>query len=290
MSNTTPRATSIRLFLADGTSDGIRIVEKSNWTGVAVVASRSQLGEALRRDELGRPGVYVLIGLGNSGEPMLYIGEADVLRKRLKTHASKKDFWTRFIAFASSNEGLSKAHVRYIESRLIELAMAAKQWEVANTAVPAKPPLSEADRADAEWFLAEMLVIYPILGIDAFEAAANELAPDPQDELRLCERGAEGRGREVSDGFVVSAGSRARASEVPTIHDYMKKIRRRLIKSKVLVPEGDHLVFSQDYRFSSPSTASGVLVGGTSNGRRAWKNKAGETLKTIQDRQAQDAD
>lgn len=41
--------------------------------------------------------------------------------------------------------------------------------------------------------------------------------------------------------------------------------------------------FTQDFRFSSPSTAAGVLVGGASNGRIAWKNANGKTLKAIQD-------
>jgi Domain of unknown function (DUF4357) len=51
--------------------------------------------------------------------------------------------------------------------------------------------------------------------------------------------------------------------------------------------EGEHLIFTQDYRFSSPSTAAGVLVGGASNGRRAWKNQSGQTLKKLQDMRAQ---
>lgn len=36
------RPTSIRIFLADGTPEGVRVISKSNWTGQAVVASRSR--------------------------------------------------------------------------------------------------------------------------------------------------------------------------------------------------------------------------------------------------------
>jgi hypothetical protein len=131
-----PRPTSIKLFLADGSPDGIRIVEKSNWTGRAVVASRAQLSEALQRDELARPGVYVLTGSDDSGSPRLYVGEADVLGERLRNHASRKDFWIRFIAFTSTDENLNKAHVRYLESKLIALAKAANQWQLENSAIP----------------------------------------------------------------------------------------------------------------------------------------------------------
>jgi hypothetical protein len=278
-----PRPTSIKIFLADGTPDGIRLVEKSNWTGRAVVASRAQLSEALLRDELGRPGVYVLTGSDDGGTPRLYVGEADVLGERLRNHASRKDFWTRFIAFTSTDENLNKAHVRYLESKLIALAKAANQWQLENTANPGEPPLSEPDRADADWFLDEMLVIYPILGVDAFEAASAEApAPDAAADLSLAQRGAEGRGRETKDGFVVLAGSRARATEVPSIHAYLHDLRRQLIDRGVLAVDGKHLLFTQDFRFGSPSTAAGVLVGGAANGRKAWRSSDGRMLKEIQ--------
>lgn len=280
------RPTSIRIFLADGSPDGIRIVEKSNWTGRAVVASRTQLPDALKRDELSRPGVYVLAGTGDDGESRLYIGEADVLGDRLRSHASKKDFWTWFVAFTAADENLNKAHVRYLECRLLILARTANQWTVENAAAPNEPPLSEADRADADWFLDEMLVIYPILGIDAFEIAASEPAlPGGADELVLDQRGGHGRGRETKDGFVVLAGSRARASEVTSAKPWLTDLRRKLTDRGVLIAEDGSLRFTQDYRFTSPSAAAAVLVGGNANGRKAWKTSDGRTLREVQEAQ-----
>ena len=277
--------TSIRIFLSDGKPDGIRVVDKANWTGRAVVASRAQLAEALReRQELTRPGVYVLAGTDDDGASRLYIGEADDLASRLRSHAATKDFWTWFVAFTSNDESLNKALIRCLESKLIGLARSANQWEVDNGTAPSEPPLSEADRADAEWFLTEMLLIYPILGIDAFDKAAEETsAPDEGADLRLNERGAQGQGRETRDGFVVFEGSRARISENPSIHAHQADLRRQLIERGVLVTDGDALSFTQDYRFNSPTMAAAVLVGGNANGRTSWKTADGKTLKTIQE-------
>jgi len=289
MSTPEPRPTSIRIFLADGIPEGLRIVEKSNWTGRAVVASRSQLDRAMAREELTHPGIYVLTGQSDEGLPRLYVGEADILSDRLRHHAVNKEFWTRLVAFTSTNEGLNKAHVRYLESRLVGLAKDANQWELENGTQPASPPLSEADRADAEWFLAEMLVIFPLLGIDAFEMAANQARSHTRPkthelpELYLRERGADAKGREVAEGFVVLKDSRARSTEVGSIQEYMRDMRRQLLERGVLVEEGDSLVFTQDFRFTSPSNAAGVLVGGSANGRLAWKDKSGRTLKALQE-------
>ena len=281
------RPTSIRIFLADGTPDGVRIIDKSNWTGRAVVASRTQLSDALQRGELTRPGVYVLAGMGDDGESRLYIGEADALGQRLRWHARETDFWTWFVAFTSTDESLNKAYIRYLEARLITLARTANQWTVENTASPNEPPMSEADAADSEWFLNEMLLIYPILGIDAFEIAASEPAPPgAADDLVLDQRGGQGRGRETKDGFVVLAGSRARASEIASAQAWLTDLRSKLTQRGVLVEDAGTLLFTQDYRFTSPSAAAAVLVGGNANGRKIWRDGEGRTLRDIQDARA----
>lgn len=288
MSQPVIRPTSIRIFLAQGRPDGLRIIDKSNWTGRAIVAGRADADAAFQREELARPGVYVLTGSDDDGTPQLYIGEADVLCDRLRQHVARKDFWTRFVAFTSANEGLNKASVRYLEARLIGLARTANQWQLENGTTPETPPLSEADCADAEWYLAEMRQIFPLLGIDAFEDAAEQARAVPETadtpDLFLNARGADGRGREVGDGFIVFKGSKARLTEVPSIQRQTLEQRRDLHERAVLVEAGDHLVFTQDYRFTSPSAAASVLVGGPANGRENWKDRAGTTLKELQSR------
>ena len=105
----------------------------------------------------------------------------------------------------------------------------------------------------------------------------------------LAQSGAEGKGREIKDGFVVLAGSRARAAETKAIHNYLHELRKQLLDKGVLVPDGDHLLFTQDFRFASPSTAAGVLTGRAANGRTAWKTSEGKTLKAIQSELAEAA-
>lgn len=93
----------------------------------------------------------------------------------------------------------------------------------------------------------------------------------------------------MADGFVVLKGSRARGKEVESIHDFLSELRKQLLERGVLIAEGGGLVFTQDFRFSSPSTATGVLVGGKANGRLAWKDQRGITLKALQQARAEGA-
>jgi hypothetical protein len=101
MTSTARHGFTIRIFLADGTSEGLRIVEKSNWTGLGVVCPRSQFTHAKLRDEFGKAGVYVLRGPSESGDlPTVYIREGDPARPRLEQHFAKKDFWTSLVVDA----------------------------------------------------------------------------------------------------------------------------------------------------------------------------------------------
>jgi hypothetical protein len=58
----TAKPFSLRIFIADGDPDGLRLVERSNWIGKAVVFPRSLLPTIKKRDEFNQTGVYLLLG------------------------------------------------------------------------------------------------------------------------------------------------------------------------------------------------------------------------------------
>lgn len=277
-----PLGTSIRIFLASGGADGVWVVEKSNWTGKALMAPRTRFQDLRARADLDGPGVYLLVGPAESGvyPHRIYIGETDDLPGRLDSHNRSKDFWNRAIVFTSKDANLNKAHIRHIEGRLIALARAANRAEIDNGNVGSTPPLSEADTAEAEAFLAEMLLIYPVLGVHSFEKAEDQ--PSRTVELLLKGLNAEARGSETAEGFVVFEGSLARASHTPSNHPHVVRLREDLVRSGHLVAEGDQLRFTDDYVFDSPSTAAAVVLGRSANGRTEWKTPEGVSLKELQ--------
>jgi hypothetical protein len=276
------QAYSIKIFLPGGDPDGLRIIEKSNWSGSGMVVPRSLFAEAKLRREFARAGVYVLVGPPEeSGLPRVYIGEGDPIRSRVEQHASRKDFWTTCLAFTSKDENLNKAHVQYLEARLIAMATQAKRCTLDNGNTPQLPSFSEADTADAEGFLAEMMLCFPVVGLGVFSQAVVEQRREW--ELHLQAKGIEARGSETPQGFVVRSGSRAVKAEVPSCHAYLKELRGTLVGNGVLEASGDGYAFTQDYLFSSPSTAAGVVLGRSANGRIEWMTKDGRTLKAIQE-------
>ena len=277
-------AATIRIFLADGLPLGIRVVDKSNWTGRGTDFARADWARARLREDFRKPGVYILTGRTDDGVDRVYVGEADERRSRLHQHfigPGAKDFWTRAVAFTSKDENLNKAHVRYLEARLVGLALAAKRAKLENAATPSMPALSEYDRADAESFLDEMLLVLPLIAIDAFTPPNKAALTQPL--LYLKGRGITAEGRDTPEGFVVHEGSTAARSAVDSLHEYVRAQRSVLMQNGVLMEVGATYRLTQDYTFNSPSTAAAVMLGRTSNGRIDWKDATGTTLKAIQE-------
>lgn len=274
---------TIKLFLPRGDAKSLRTAEISNWTGKAIAAPRTELDDLLARDELDKAGVYILIGSDPvTNAPRAYIGEAEIIRDRLRQHRTK-EFWVSAIVFVSKDENLTKAHVRYLEARLLTEAAQVKRFTLEqNQAGGAKLP--ESEREDMEVFLARIRQLLPVLGSDILVPIAQSSAEDQPGGVLFCRiKGAEARGQRTADGFVVFHGSTAVLEERPSTEKYPHVVaqRRQLIAGGMLVEEAGFLVFSQDVEFSSPSAAAVVVRGGSSNGLTAWKTKAGKSLKQL---------
>jgi hypothetical protein len=255
---------TIRLFLVDATPQGLRTAEVGNWTGLALVCPRTDLSKLARRDEVRRAGVYILVGPSETigSRLKVYVGEADDVWARLQSHAGK-DFWTWVVLFVSKDLNLTKAHVRWLEAKLVQEVKTAKRAEVENGVEPGGGHLPEADAADMETFLDNIRLLLPVLGIDVLAA---DLHGSGARGLTL-ELEWDGAAAEciVRDGqFVVKKGSTARAKEVDSLGDGYRALRVRLKHVGVLQPGDDDdglLLFTSDYAFDSPSAAAAVAGG-----------------------------
>ena len=209
---------SIRMFLPSGTPDGVKVVEKSNWVGRAIAGPRSRFGELRKRSEFAKTGVYVLTGQPDpDGLPTVYIGEGDPVSERLINHYKAKDFWTTAVFFINNgkDDHLNKAHVQYLEARLVSLAKDVKRCVLDNANAPQRPALSEMDTADMEVFLEQMLQIFGVLGINVFQKAASAAQSTSLLHIQAGDGLTDATGYEVDGGFVVRAGPTSRIEPGP---------------------------------------------------------------------------
>jgi hypothetical protein len=280
-----PSAT-IKIFLVHGDPKRLRTAEISNWTGKAVAGPRSEFDSVIAREESKNSGVYFLTGTDpETGKNSLYVGEAESIRDRVKGHLDK-DFWNHITFFTSKDENLTKAHIRYLEGRLIEQARQAGRADVKNSQ-GSGARLPESDREEMEIFLEKVHQLLPVLGVEALIPPSIIAAASSELETLSCDiKGLKATGHLTPNGFIVIGGSQAVLTERPSSQKYPWPVnmRQRLKDEGTLANKTDHLLFTKDAEFSSPSAAAAVIHGGHANGLTVWKNKDGKTLKELESR------
>jgi hypothetical protein len=275
---------TIKIFLVQGDPKRLRTAELSNWTGKAVAGPRSEFDGLIGREESDKSGVYFLTGHDpESGKSAIYIGEAENIRERIKAHL-EKDFWNQLVYFISKDENLTKAHIRYLEGKLIDQARKAGRALVVN-GQNSGAKLPESDREDMEVFLEKINQLLPVLGIELLVMPTGKAKTDTEREVLFCEiKGLKAIGHLTPNGFLVLKDSQAVLNERASTQRYPwpLNMRQKLKEDGVLSVHEDFLKFTRDEEFSSPSAAAAVIHGGHANGLIAWKNKEGKTLKEIE--------
>ena len=225
---------TIRIFLAQGRPDGLKVIWPSHWSGRCLALPKTAFPEVKHRPEFSAPGVYVLVGPSEEADiPRIYIGEADEIGTRLETQVGEIDYWTWVVFFVSNDGSLNKAHAKYIEHKLYQMAVQG-QRALLDQNTPQDVTLSESDKADAESFLSEMLNIFPLVGLAAFQTAP--IVPPKDELLRLEGKGIAAEGFESNQGFVVIAGSHATTDEVESLFPQVRQLRKHSKSKRCWLP------------------------------------------------------
>ncbi len=288
-----PNPFSLRVFMPQGEPQGLRVVEKTNWTGVGLIFPRTRLDKARERPELSRTGVYVLWNDDDQTTPTIYVGQSENVSRRVKEHFENEemDWWTKAAAFTTKDDAFNQGHARFLEWALVGRAQSANRSNLKNRLEPTRPSISEPDQADTFHYLNDLLQCLPLAGLSAFEQIETKEHEDESGHgaaelaLAMPQVGIAATGRMLVDGFLVLKGSTARsdvtnAMRRPEFKGYLD-LREALIEQGTLTRGRDHLQFTADYFFRSVSAAT-FVVGGTASPYDAWKDGRGRTLRSIE--------
>ncbi|MCJ8158651.1 GIY-YIG nuclease family protein [Sphingomonas sp. LaA6.9] len=286
---------SLELYYIDGRPDGMLTAELFNWTGHVLMAPRTQIAEALARPEASYAGVYLLIG-EEEGEPRAYVGEGEDISARIRSHDVRKEWWTSAVLITAAANKLNKAHVRYLEARLIAEARTIGRVPLDNNTSPTPAILSEADIAKMEAFLENLFIVLPAVRVDMFiqrtrpvpaqstvrrpassvpeigSTVSAPFNPEPRFVLEMRKDGFKAEAVQNEAGeFVVLTGSSARESHGPSSY---ASLYRDLRREGVIGQAEGRWQFLQNYAFKSPSAAASVATGRSANGAKDWKQVA----------------
>ena len=284
----------IELFLVDGTPGGLTTAEIMNWTGHVLSARRSDMSALTSRRELIGTCVYLLLGEDEDGSVRCYIGETDDFSSRLRQHNANRAFWDRVVVVTSKDANLTKAHGRYLESRLITLAKQAGRVVLDNGTGPPAPALPEAHASDMDYFIGQLQIILPVLGIDAIRVREPRAVPSARQEdlvspvfrLQNKKLGVAARAQQIDGEFTVLAGSAVVAnwhgvgkadSTIRAYESYRAQHQKLVADGSIIVGNGVGTL-AKDLVFGSPSTAGAISLGRSCNGRISWIADDGTTF------------
>lgn len=297
----TPRGKSINLYLMDGTAIGRIKCTLANWTGVAYKLPRTELDKCTERDDLRQSGVYFLFGSSDqTGENSVYIGQAGSRKNgegilyRLQEHKRKpdKEYWTEAVVFTTSNNSFGPTEISYLENRFCNMASTAKRYVVKNGNDPTSGHITEEKESELEEFIDNARIVMGTLGHKVFEpligvsttATSVECALNHDNLYFISRSGANAKCKLTSEGIVVLAGSRIRATVVPSCPEYAKAARE---ENKQDIDQSNVLL--KDLLFKTPSGASAFVLGAPTNGNIEWKTIDGKTLKDIENNNQQES-
>jgi hypothetical protein len=280
------RAQTIQIYLPSGDPTGLRIANLTTRTVRVFDVPRSLLAEFLKRPEARQVGVYYLLGSNEDDTPQGYIGQSGNVGKRLKDHASQKEFWTRAMVAVSLTNEWTVTHAAYLEWLSISRANAVGRYALMNGNEASNPFTPEPLEADCQEFIETIAVLLATLGAPVLESAKpssqTEVPGGEQELLFFREGGCDASGYQTPEGLLVLAGSKGRPHLLPSAPPRIAERRDALNTERVIAVDETELLFLKDHLFPSPSAAGCALIGGTNNGRTSWRNVKGQSISQIE--------
>ena len=270
---------TITTYLVDWNPTWIKTIELSNWIWKWIIIPRAKLKDAKGRDELNKPAVYFLFWDNEEWEEFAYIWEAENLINKIQNHDSNNKWsWNKVIAFISKDNNLTKADVKYLESKAIERAKKASRYNLQNAVSPVENNLPEYQKSAMDEFLDNIDLLIsanwnPILK----EIIVNETNID---KLYYCKwPDASATWTYSSEWFLVFKESKTRKKLSKTAWSWINWIQLKLLEEGVLEKfNSEQYIFIKNYLFKSPSTSAGLILSRRANWWLEWKDKGWKTL------------
>lgn len=293
---------TIKMLLYSGSINGVINISNSAWeSGKMYAAPRDSIEDLVSRADCKKYGVYLLLS-----EQLVYVGQARDLERRTRQHLADKNWWSQVILMTTKDDSFNASDIDYLESRLIDLAVAAGKSDTDNKKRGNPQKVDEFRQAELEQYLEEALFILELIGIKVFkkdqktnrriidkrknttptheDSSMVQATLNDSDRLKtsLHEQNILYLTGSVSaqsivreDGFWVLKNSCLSVNTSPSCPSAVIKMRESLIHEGK-IKEG---IFVVDVRFASPSAAASCIKGCSINGRLAWHYSDGTSIK-----------
>ena len=290
---------TIRFILMDDNFNGRIKIEHTKINAFIYKIPHDMLDICKDIKELKQYGIYFLID-NKSANRKVYVGQArerrngkGVLLRMLEAHPSIKD-WTEAIIVVSAKDDYGATEISYLENKFCILAKKAGSFDVQNGNEPSTSNIKDSDRYEMDDVISYTEMMIGQLGYDIFKSTGirkrnnrtsiKSVKEDTtQKVFYLSKRGSNAEMlRQSANSYIVSKGSVISKETTPSFYSKpcttARHIREELIAKDVI----KNFIFTQNYVFTSSSTAASVILGASANGKTSWRRKDVKTLKEIE--------
>lgn len=258
------------------------IFEYARGDCIVYKVDRSELSTMNNENRLKQCGIYFLFG-----DDSVYVGQA-IIRKsqkgvlgRVQEHDKPAEsYWHTAFMAVSKTDTIQATELNYLEYTCYKKASDAGRYTIKNSNTPTVGKVSTSTSFVMDPFIDDIEQVLDILGYKVF---TTPKASSSRGEIYYLQQNSSIPGRVCNatcerniDKYTVKAGSQLCTVSTASCKDYIKTLRKD--NAKIIDKNG---ILNQDVTFDSPSTASSFVVFASSNGKILWKDKNGNTLKTI---------
>ena len=267
----------LEIICYNGQPDGIRSIRLSLSAITTYVIPRPLLAEARKITGIHSPGIYFLISeKADNKISRIYIGQTRDGVSRLDDHNRSKDFWNKAIMFLADSKNFTLDMISGLEAYTIGKAIESGQYTVENTVNP-KYQIGEYDLPQIEKVYDEIRFIMATQGyrLESTRETVNEASI-----LHTTRKGMQAFGVYDGEKFEVLEGSEINMSLKCKSATIDKQRQTALQNGDITCRDGKYTL-NVSTAFNSPSSAAMFVLGGSTNGWVEWKDKDGNTLKSI---------
>ena len=202
--------------------------------------------------------------------------------ERVKQHYNdiKKDFWNSAIIFTTDNLSWNESDLNFLEKNLIEDAKKLWNYIIKNSQSWNTWLIKEERMPDLEENIDDIKILISSLWFSIFKEKTSK---EDKKEKYFCQRNwNNGVWYYTKEWFLVLKWSVWSFEIKEYALSALKNIQQKLFLENILKQENEKIIFLQDYLFSSPSTASSIIIWNKSNGWIDWKTENWKTLHEIE--------
>lgn len=280
------RGKTIQIYLPFGDPHSIRYAGLTNGIVRLIEIPRVELQHFEKMEYAEQAAVYFLIGYPSDEKPLLYIGQSNNVAKRLKQHNNEKDFWEKALVAVSLTNNLTAVHTQFLEKIAIQRAIEANRYILDNANSGSQSSYTpDWIESDCEDIFDNISMLLSTLSQPIFEnlGSAKRIEKEKDFPIFSCiAKHCDAKGYYSNEGFVILKDSLVRRKPVNSLSELFKNKLNELLKSNIIkVYDEDRFIFLENYLMSSPSGASQLVSGRSSNGWVEWKTHDGKTLSDI---------